>query len=614
MTIHYQLALLSPYTHEYQVILSLPNDPVTGTCLTLPAWIPGSYRIRDFAKHLSGVTACDDQAAPLTLDKTDKQTWRLAPSQGQVQITYQVYAWDLSVRTAYFDQTRAYFNGAGLFMRVLDQADQPHQLRIPTPEFAESAHWCVATSMPAREVDGRGFGLYQVENYAAFIDHPFEISNHRTIEFTVDDIPHRMAFTDADEVDFARIQEDVAPICAEHAAMFGELPIQQYLFMTLATADGYGGLEHCDSTSLICRRDDLPYAGLKRQNKAYDQFLALCSHEYFHLWHVKRIQPDAIQSSQLDKEAHTSLLWFFEGVTSYYDELALPRSGRITVESYLGMLAESITRLMRSPGRARQSVAESSFDAWTKFYQQDENAPNAIVSYYVKGALVAFGLDHLLRTHSQDKLSLDDLMRHLWQKYGRTGSGLPERQVEKEVAWLLQTSVEPFFSHYVYGVTELPLAEWFADFAIGYQLRPAQSTQDMGGYLSLRALARPEIISLGAKTQEQEGLVQITQVLHGGAAQLAGLAPGDLLVAIDGERCTPNRLTALLNRKSPGDSLKLTVFRRDLMMTLILQAMPMRADTCELWLLDDSEADPAALSRRESWLRSSTHDHPITIG
>lgn len=272
----------------------------------------------------------------------------------------------------------------------------------------------------------------------------------------------------------------MAPICAEHAGMFGRLPVDRYLFLTLATADGYGGLEHSDSTSLICKRTDLPARQMIKPDKAYRQFLGLCSHEYFHLWNVKRIRPARLAAADLGSECYTELLWAFEGITSYYDDLALVRSGVLSAEEYLDTLANTVTRVLRTPGRLRQSVAESSFDAWIKFYKQDENAPNAVVSYYVKGALVALGLDVTLRERSADSLSLDDLMRRLWERYGRTGIGVPERGIEVEAGELLGASLEAFFQQYVYGKEELPLTEWFGKLGIGYRVRGANNAEDVG--------------------------------------------------------------------------------------------------------------------------------------
>lgn len=568
--------------------------------LVLPAWLPGSYMIRDFSKNLSDISVVDPQGNILGIHKKDKQTWHVDACTGEVTVSYRVYAWDMSVRTAYIDQTRAYFNGSSLFLRLMTQESLRHQLFLESPQ---AFNWTVSTTMPKLNVDEQGFGVYEVSDYDEFIDYPFEIGNQQSCSFTISNVEHQMVFSDAIDCDLQRIAQDVSPICAEHVAMFGELPVQQYLFMTLATADGYGGLEHCDSTSLICKRMDLPHVQMVTSTKGYRQFLALCSHEYFHLWNVKRIKPAVFQNNLLTEETHTELLWAFEGITSYYDELALVRSGRLDAKEYLGMLAPTVTRVIRAKGRFRQTVAESSFDAWTKFYKQDENSPNAICSYYAKGGLVAFGLDHLLRTESSDRLCLDDLMRHLWRKFGKTQTGIPERGIEHEVSELLGQPVDAFFSAYIYGTEELPLKDWFADFGIGYRLTATDDLTNLGGYSSDLGESLEQKPSFGARTAVVNGMLHVQQVFTGGAAQQAGVAPGDILLALDKEQCTHENLLLLLGRKSFGKPSELTLFRRNRLMTLSYIPTLAELDTCQLWLLDD--VDKPVMARRQSWFSSS---------
>jgi predicted metalloprotease with PDZ domain len=610
MTVSYTIELNQPHSHEF--VLSMRFAAPNGAQITLPAWIPGSYMIRDFAKHITRMEARDAQGNFLALHKIDKQSWQLEPSSGEATIHYRVYAWDLSVRKAYFDQTRAYFNGSSLFLRIIGQEAQAHHLLLQKPTFAGTEAWQVATTLPPQTIDEGGFGEYIVSSYAQLIDHPCEIGQHTCAEFMLDDIPHRMVFTDAPAADIQRIARDVRPICAEHAAMFGELPVQQYLFMTLATVDSYGGLEHMDSTSLICKRSDLPYTPGQIVDKSYREFLALCSHEYFHLWNIKRIRPAAIAQSELTHEAHTELLWAFEGITSYYDELALPRAGVISPEAYLDMLAVGVTRYLSGTGRLHQSVAESSFDAWTKFYQQDENAPNAIVSYYTKGSLIALGLDVHIRQSSEDRLCLEDLMRHLWQKFGRDNTGLAERSIERELGKLLGQPVDDFFAAYIYGTDELPLYKWFAALGVGLRLRSAQKEQDTGGYIQHPAPGMLRM-DLGAQTSVQGELLKIDNVLAKRPAQQAGLAPGDLLLAIEGERCTQSNLQTLLNRKLPGEQVKLTLFRRGLLLQLDMPIQLAPENVAEFYWLDESEVSPAVIQRRQHWL-SSVQDRANRTG
>jgi predicted metalloprotease with PDZ domain len=422
-----------PEAHLFSVELSIPDPGTAPITLSLPAWIPGSYMIRDFARNIVSIAAAD-AAGPLPIEKLDKQTWRLTPRQTPNEVsgdraltlTYEVYAWELTVRSAHLDRTHGYFNGPSLFLRVHGRDQAPCCVELRAPADPACADWRVATSL-ARDVEeqpetGRwDFGRFVADDYDDLIDHPVEMGHFDVLAFRVGEVPHWMAISGRHQGDLVRLTADLGPICAEHAALFGELPLDRYLFLTQVVGDGYGGLEHRFSTSLLCSRDDLPEslatsAGGGRAGGDYRKFLGLCSHEYFHLWNVKRIRPAVFADAGLEHEVHTRLLWAFEGITSYYDDLALVRSGRIDVTGYLELLAETITKVQRNPGRLEQTVAESSFDAWTKFYKQDENAPNAIVSYYGKGAITALALDLTIRRDTDGRASLDDVMRALWQR------------------------------------------------------------------------------------------------------------------------------------------------------------------------------------------------------
>lgn len=600
--LRYELIGLDLDAHEYQMRLTVPQPAGHSQRLSMAAWIPGSYMIRDFARNITAISARDERG-PLPIRKLDKQTWEVADCQGELVVDYSVYAFDLSVRGAYLDRTRAFFNGTGLFLCVPDRIGAAWELHVPPPAHPCALDWRLATTLDANHVDERGFGLYAGTGYSRLIDSPVEIGAFSRKEFAVDGIPHEFVVSDGGRFDFARLCHDLAIICSEHVAMFGELPVTRYLFLTLATADGYGGLEHGDSTSLICKRSDLPVPGMDKPDKGYRQLLGLCSHEYFHLWNVKRIRPAALAAADLSKEVHTELLWAFEGITSYYDDLALVRSGVLAIEGYLDLLGATVSRVLRTPGRARQSVAESSFDAWTKFYKQDENAPNAIVSYYAKGALVAFGLDVVLRESSGGDLSLDDLMRRLWQRYGKTGLGVAERALEREASDLLGASLDEFFDHYVYGTMELPLETWFGKLGIGYRVRAANAPDDLGGHQP-NPPGEPPPPSMGARFEMEPAGLRLTHVFAGGAAHQAGLAAGDLLVAVDGERVNASNIADLLRRI--GDTAaEAHFFRRDRIAITMFQNRPPANDTCDLWLLPDEAASADALVRRAAWLQSN---------
>ena len=600
--IEYDIIGMNLQTHEFELRLRVPTPDPDGVTLSLPAWIPGSYMIRDFARNITGIEAHDTRGV-VSLRKLDKQRWRTGPCDGHLQVDYRVYAFDLSVRSAYLDNTRAYFNGTSLFLAVEGRDEASWQLTIHRPQDEAGAGWQVVSTLPSVDVDTAGFGRYRGERYATLIDYPVEIGQQRSADFIVDGVRHEIAVSDGGHFDIERICRDLEPICAEHAAMFGELPVTRYLFLTLATADGYGGLEHLDSTSLICKRSDLPAPGMDKPDKGYKQFLGLCSHEYFHLWNVKRIRPERFAGVDLGTEVHTELLWAFEGITSYYDDLALARSGVIEARDYLELLATVVTRVMRGSGRMSQSVAESSFDAWTKFYKQDENAPNAIVSYYTKGSLIAFGLDVSLRVQSHDRLCLDDLMRHLWQAFGKAGRGIPERAIEHEIAVTLGQPMGEFFDRFVYGTDELPLAEWFDRVGIGYRLRAAKDSEDTGGNSVTPPMAETPL-GLGARYENVADGLKLGSVFTGGAAQRAGLAPGDILIALDGEKLNGANLQGLLKR-AVSDHVEVHYFRRGRLAVTRLPVVESAEDTCDLWLLPDDALAPEVLQRRGAWLRSN---------
>lgn len=596
--LHYLVQPLDPRAHRFAVELRIPSTPAEPLLLSLPAWIPGSYLIRDFARNILGIEAIDEEG-PLALEKLNKQTWRLMPRGEAIRVRMEVHAGDLSVRGAHLDDSHGYFNGATLFLRVAGRDQAPCQVEIRRPAGDDYAHWRLATSLNPREAEPFGFGLYEADDYEDLIDHPVEMGAFSLIPFRVLGIPHWLSLTGRHRADESRLQRDLPRICATHAALFGELPLDRYLFLTQVTADGYGGLEHGYSTSLLCARDDLPGEGMVKPTPGYTRFLGLCSHEYFHLWHVKRIRPQAFVGAGLEQEVHTRLLWVFEGITAYYDELALVRSGCIEETGYLALLAETISRVLRTPGRLLQTLAESSFDAWTKFYRPDENSPNAIVSYYAKGALVALALDLLIRRETAGAQSLDDVMRALWERHGRTGIGLEERGLEALAAEVTGLTLGPFFRLALDSTEDLDLAGPLAEMGIGMRLRGARHAKDLGGLASGDA-DTPVPPALGLRLRPDGSEPQIAHVLTDGPALAAGLAPGDILVALDGLRVTRDNLDKLLLGLGEGAEVEIHAFRRDELQVRRARLAPAPRDTCELWLREDAPEE--SHRRRAAWL------------
>lgn len=569
--IRYAIRPINPRAHRYETVCRVERPDPAGQCLALPAWIPGSYLIRDFARHIVAIRA-ESGGKPVRLVKIDKHTWQAAPLRpGQtLDVICEIHAWDLSVRGAHLDETHGFFNGTSVFLRVIGQEDTACLLDIQPPAGPAFSNWRLATALePAHGEAGcakrHGFGLYRAASYDELIDHPVEMGRFTLAGFTACGVPHEIALTGRHDADLERLTADLKKICEWHIHLFGEpAPMKRYVFLVTAIGQGYGGLEHRASTALLCARDDLPWRGMAGMSERYRTFLGLCSHEYFHAWNVKRIKPAAFIPYDLDRENHTTLLWAFEGITSYYDDLALLRSGAIGMNSYLELLAKTISSLQKTPGRLRQSVAESSFDAWSKFYKPDENTPNAVVSYYAKGALVALSLDLTLRRGTRGRVSLDDVMRALWRRHGQTGLGVEEDDVQKIAEECSGLRLRRFFADYVQGTRELPLKALLANFGIR---------------LDWKRSGKP---ALGAKIAHEGSETRLATVFDGGAAQQAGLAAGDTLVAIDGLRATPDALEAYLSRRQPGDMVTVHAFRHDELMEFSVRLDPPIADEAAL--------------------------------
>lgn len=567
----YAIRPAHPAAHRFELSCTVAAPDPAGQRFALPAWIPGSYLIRDFARHIVAIRAqAGDQ--PVRLTKIDKQTWQAAALKTNVSltVTYEVYAWDLSVRGAHLDETHAFFNGSNVFLRVIGQEDLPCHVDIQPPQGRPYEDWRLASSLvPARGeklgTRGHGFGVYRAANYDELIDHPVEMGHFSLARFEACGVPHEIAITGHHDCDMTRLSADLKRVCEWQIGFFGEPPpMLRYVFLVTAIGEGYGGLEHRSSTALLCSRHDLPHHGMQGMSEGYRRFLGLCSHEYFHLWNVKRIKPAAFIPYDLNGENYTALLWAFEGITSYYDDLALLRSGVITLKDWLELTAKAISTLRRTPGRQRQTLAESSFDAWSKFYRPDENTPNAVVSYYLKGALVALAFDLTLRSRTQGVVSLDDVMRVLWQRYGETGTGVGDDDIRLIAEELSGLNLKRFFAEAIHGTGELPLKKLLAPFGITL------------------AWEQAKLPSLGAKIASEGSEVRLATVFDGSAAQHAGLSSADLLLAIDGLRVTPASLDQQLARYQAGDTIRVHAFRRDELMEFHVRLDPPPDDTARL--------------------------------
>ncbi len=524
---HYRIEAADLHAHLYGVTLTIAK-PAAGQRVSLPVWIAGSYMVREFAKQITGISARQGKRH-VAVNQLDKATWAVdCEADKPLALHYQVHAHDDSVRTAWLTTERGFFNGTSLCLQVEGQADEPHQLELVADSFNASgaaSKWQVATGLAPVKTDRQGFGTYVAANYDELVDCPVEMGTFWSGNFKACGIEHRFVVAGATPAfDGERLLRDSQKICETaikfwHGNKRSATPHKNYVFMLNAVADGYGGLEHRNSTALICNRADLPRLDEAKQSEGYTTLLGLISHEYFHTWNVKRLRPAEFARYDYTQENYTELLWFFEGFTSYYDDLLLRRAGLIDDTQYLKLLNKTINQVLQTPGREVHSVAQSSFEAWTKYYRQDANSPNLTVSYYTKGALVALCLDLSLRQHGvkNHSVSLDDVMRALWARCctGKHDGPMTEADVLAVLKELTGRSWAAEFKAWVHGTRDLPLEKLLAAHGVQVKNEPAQLAQ-----------------RLGLRVAEDHS-VQIKTVLNGSAAHKAGFAPGDEWLGVE---------------------------------------------------------------------------------
>ena len=591
-SVRYSVVPADPRGHLFAVTCRVAKPDVAGQVFRLPSWLRGSYLVRDFAKHVQGLQATDARGA-ITITRLDKRSFRCAPARGVLTLQYQVYAFDDSVRKAYLDTSRGFFNGSSLFYCPVGLERAGFEIELQRPTDALCKQWRVATTLTKKKISKDGYGVYSAPDYETLIDHPVEMGAFEKLDFYVDGIPHALVLSGKYELDRERVTRDLAKICHVERELFGQKPkLDEYLFLTRVTGNAYGGLEHRSSTALICSRADLPQVGEAKLSKSYRTFLGLCSHEYFHLWNVKRITAQSFLDSDLATEAYTRDLWHYEGVTSYYDDLFLRRAGIFDAATYLDLQAENATRLQRTPGRVLHTLEDASFETWIKFYQPDENSPNATVSYYVKGGLAALCLDLTLRLHS--KITLDTVMRELWRRYGARNIGVPEGGLEALAQELSGLKLKPLFDRMLRSTRELPLEELLADFGVEAQLRAAFGESDNGG----RASGETPRAYVGLKLRA--GDTRVAQVLSGSPAALADISANDQLIALDGLRITAVGWATHSGRLQPGRESTLQIFRGDELLMRVLKPVKPPLDTWTFKLM--TKTSSARLKRRKNWL------------
>ena len=584
----YTFRIPQPEARRIEVQLQVEPRGAETLDVRLPVWTPGSYLVREHQRHVDGLRAQGD-GRDLPVEKVDKHTWRVRPQGARtVRVSYRLHCFELTVRTNHVDGTHAFLNPSASAVFVVGRENEACSLRVQLPP-----EWRVWVALPFED------GAWKAQDYDELADSPFECgpdSSHSAHTFTAQGVDHELVVWGRGDFDARRVLPDLAKIVDAEAAIFGGLPYtDRYLFILHLNDKGRGGLEHRRSCALVVPRFSFV------QKSAYEDFLLLVAHEFFHLWNVKRLRPAAFTPYDWTKENHTRLLWAMEGLTSAYEVLALRRAGLVSPQRFLEIWAERITQLLRTPGRLRTSLSQASFDAWIKHYRPDESTPNTTVSYYLKGSIVGFLLDLELRRRSGGTKSLDDLVRTLFQKHGLP-PGLPEDGVEKAAIELAgDRSLHEWFQRAIHSTQELQLDEALAGVGLKASIGPARSAEDKG-----TAGQRPDEPAqaegrvrawLGTTSKEKGSGLEVASVAEGSPAQAAGITPGDEIVAADGFR---GDLKQRLGRAQPGQTVRVSLFRMDELLELPVELAAAPRDTVAI--VPDPKATPEQLAAREKWL------------
>jgi predicted metalloprotease with PDZ domain len=528
--VRYVLSMPRPSSHLLRVRIEAEASGGDFTDFVLPSWTPGSYKIRDYARNVQ-----DFRAPGRSWRKVDKARWRVEGG-GDVVVEYDVWAFELMVQGSHHDDEHAFVSGAGVFAYVDGRKDSPLELEIRTPRG-----WSVATGLERR---GR---RWVAPDYDTLADCPIEAGRFEERTFRVRGVPHRLVIHGPGNHDPAKLVADLRKIVETEVALFRHIPYRDYTFILHNTAERGGGLEHRNSTAL-----QYAPSGYRPREK-YENFLELAAHEFFHTWNVKRIRPEMLGPFDYTKEVHTTLLWVMEGITSYYDTLLCCRAKLFSDDRYLKKTAERIDRFEEKPGRRRQSLSESSFDAWVKLYQPSENASNCQMSYYEKGELAGLCLDLDLRRRTGGRRSLDDVMRLLYEEWARRGLGFPEPEFRRACERVAGGSLQGFWDEVVDGVGDLDWNARLRPFGLELVLEPKKPEEGEA--------PRKRRPWLGASLQKSAAGALVASVVEAGPAWKAGISPKDEIVALDGLRVGADDLEKRIDERRPGGRVRLALFR-----------------------------------------------------
>jgi predicted metalloprotease with PDZ domain len=555
-TILYTVAMSHPASHLFEVTLQVNHWQSESLDLKMPVWTPGSYLVREYAQHLQDFTAANSREI-LSSYKLGKNHWQVVTAgSSDITISYRIYANDLTVRTNHLDTTHGYFNGAALFLFIPGLEKQPIEVEI-IPPYSD---WQVTTTLPKAK---NRVNTFIARDFDTLVDTPVEVGKQQIHDFKVLGKLHTLAVWSKGNANPQQIIADTTKIIETEAEIFGGLPYERYLFLLHLSGSGYGGLEHKDCCTL-----NYPRFGFRDREK-YERFIQLVAHEFFHLWNVKRIRPKAIETFNYEAESYTTSLWFCEGTTSYYDVLIPLRAGIYDRQTCLKNLSKDLSKYLNTIGRTVQPLGESSYDAWIKLYRRNANSDNNQISYYLKGQFVSLLIDLLIRAKHQNKRSLDDVMRLMWQRFGEPEVGFSETELRKAIAEVAQTNLDDFFTRYIDTTEELAFDKYLDPFG-----------------LYLKTIVESDVPYLGIRVQSQ-GRELIQFVAAESPAALAGIDANDELLAIDGMRVDAKTLNDRLGDYQPGDTIQVTVFHQDELKTLPVTLGKPQSNRYEIAIQDD---------------------------
>ena len=553
----YQVAMSQPASHLFEVTLQVSNWQSDTLDLKMPVWTPGSYLVREYARHLQDFSACNNQGK-LISRKEGKNHWQVATAgASKIKVSYRIYANDLTVRTNHLDATHGYFNGAALFFFIPGLEQQLIKVKI-VPPYSD---WQVTTTLPMVENEENTF---LAQDFDTLVDTPVEIGTQQVHDFEVLGKPHSLAIWSQGNAKPEQIIADTTKVIEVEAKMFGGLPYEQYLFLLHLSGSGYGGLEHKDCCTL-----NYPRFGFRDREK-YERFIQLVAHEFFHLWNVKRIRPKVLETFNYEAENYTTSLWFCEGTTSYYDILIPLRAGIYKRKTCLKNFSKDISKYLNTVGRTVQPLGESSYDAWIKLYRRDAYSDNNQISYYLKGELVSLLLDLLIRAKHHNKRSLDDVMRLMWERFGQEETGFSEAQLRDTIAEVASENLDDFFTRYIETTEELPFDDYLNPFG-----------------LYLKTVTESDAPYLGIKVQSNNNREVIEFVATQSPAALGGIDAKDELLAIDGMKVDAKSLNERLKDYQPEDTIQVTVFHNDELKTLSVTLAKPQSNSYKLAIKDD---------------------------